>query len=149
MAKRKKNYLNNADLLVEIEKSREQDELTPELVKMFEMLVKKYIKHPYYNRYYNLLEDMEANALYALVKGWRKFDPNEGQNPFAYYTQTVKNAFKQITLNEQSHRKKKDAMLVMNGLNPSFNYEEEMKEEERKRIQASSDNDEFSEDGED
>jgi len=35
---RKKNYLNNKDLLAEIIKSKEQDELTPTALKMLMML---------------------------------------------------------------------------------------------------------------
>ena len=70
-----KNYLNKKDLLEEIYKSREQDELTPECLKMLMLLANKTIKKLYYK-----CEDDKQHALseayYDLSKNWRKFDPD-------------------------------------------------------------------------
>ena len=70
-----KNYLNKKDLLEEIYKSREQDELTPECLKMLMLLAQRTIKKLYYK-----CEDDKQHALseayFDLAKNWRKFDPD-------------------------------------------------------------------------
>jgi hypothetical protein len=70
-----KNYLNKKDLLEEIYKSRAQDELTPECLKMLMLLAQKTIRKLYYK-----CEDDKQHALseayFDLVKNWRKFDPD-------------------------------------------------------------------------
>lgn len=70
-----KNYLNKKDLLEEIYKSREQDKLTPECLKMLMLLAQKTIRKLYYK-----CEDDKQHALseayFDLAKNWRKFDPD-------------------------------------------------------------------------
>ena len=70
-----KNYLNKKDLLAEIYKSREQDELTPECLKMLMLLAQKTIRRLYYK-----CEDDKQHALseayFDISKNWRKFDPD-------------------------------------------------------------------------
>jgi hypothetical protein len=70
-----KNYLNKKDLLEEIYKSREQDELTRKCLDMLMLLAQKTIRKLYYK-----CEDDKQHALseayFDLAKNWRKFDPN-------------------------------------------------------------------------
>jgi len=70
-----KNYLNKKDLLEEIYKSREQDELTNRCTKMLMLLAQKTIRKLYYK-----CEDDKQHALseayFDLAKNWRKFDPD-------------------------------------------------------------------------
>ena len=70
-----KNYLNKKDLLNEIYKSRELDELTPKCTEMLMLLAKRTIRKLYYK-----CEDDKENALseayYDISKNWRKFDPD-------------------------------------------------------------------------
>tara|TARA_Y100001937_G_C7122566_1_gene333336 strand:+ start:823 stop:1572 length:750 start_codon:yes stop_codon:yes gene_type:complete len=70
-----KNYLNKKDLLEEIYKSREQDELTSRCTKMLMLLAQKTIRKLYYK-----CEDDRQHALseayFDLAKNWRKFDPD-------------------------------------------------------------------------
>ena len=70
-----KNYLNKKDLLEEIYKSREQDELTDRCVKMLMLLAQKTIRKLYYK-----CEDDKQHALseayFDLAKNWKKFDPD-------------------------------------------------------------------------
>jgi len=70
-----KNYLNKKDLLDEIYKSREKDEMTPKCLEMLMLLAQKTIRKLYYK-----CEDDKQHALseayYDLVKNWRKFDPD-------------------------------------------------------------------------
>ena len=70
-----KNYLNKKDLLEEIYKSRDQDELTRKCTEMLMLLANKTIRKLYYK-----CEDDKQHALseayYDLAKNWRKFDPD-------------------------------------------------------------------------
>lgn len=123
--KKPKNYLNNADMLVELKKSHEQGRLTEEMGRMFMMLVKRYASIPRFSGYsYN--DDMQSLALLTLAKVWKGFDANKYDNPFAYFTRVVHNAFHQYDNQERRQRDIRDAVLVEQGKNPSFNYAERM-----------------------
>lgn len=119
--KKKKNYVNNKDLLKELALSHEQNKMTNNLAKMLQMLTFRYSQVPRFINYtYN--EDMQSHAIFTLVKGWRKFDITKGSNPFAYFTQAIKHAFYQYDNDERYERDIKDEMLVKRGDNPSFSY---------------------------
>ena len=123
--KRKKNYLNNSDLLIELKKSREQDRVTENLGAMFLALVKRYASIPRFSGYsYN--DEMQLFALFTLCKVWKGFDAERFNNPFAYFTQIVHNSFHQLDNRERRQRDIRDALLVDQGKNPSFNYSERM-----------------------
>lgn len=116
-----KNYLNNADLMREIRKSREQNKMTDELAKMFMVLASKYAsKGRFINYTYN--EDLQGFALLTGAKVWKSFDPEKGSNPFAYFTQVFKAAFLQFDNTERRQRDIRDAVLVSLGSNPSYSY---------------------------
>lgn len=120
--KKKKNYLNNADMLAELRRCHEQNKLTEEMGKMFISLVTRYASIPRFSGYsYN--EDMRSLALLTLTEKWSKFNM-EYSNPFAYYTQIVHNAFHQLDNSERRQRDIRDAVLVDYGRNPSYSYEE-------------------------
>lgn len=123
--KKPKNYLNNADLLVEIKRSHDRGKLTEELGKMFMALVKRYSSIPRFSGYsYN--DEMQSFALLTLCKVWKGFNAEKYNNPFAYFTQIVHNAFHQFDNQERRQRDIRDAILVDQGKNPSFNYSERM-----------------------
>lgn len=42
---------------------------------------------------YSYLDDMKSDALMDCVKYAHVFNPSRGKNPFAFFTQTIKNAF--------------------------------------------------------
>lgn len=119
--KNAKNYLNNADLLKELKKSREQNQMTDELAKMFMVLAQRYAgKGRFINYTYN--EDLQGFALLTGVKVWKSFDPDKGSNPFAYFTQVFKAAFLQYDNSERRQRDIRDARLISLGANPSYSY---------------------------
>jgi hypothetical protein len=119
--KNAKNYLNNADLLAELKKSREQDKMTDELAKMFMVLAERYAsKGRFINYTYN--EDLQGFALLTGVKVWKSFDPSKSSNPFAYFTQVFKAAFLQYDNSERRQRDIRDAKLISLGANPSYSY---------------------------
>lgn len=121
------NYLNNADMLAELNKCHEKGRLTEEMGAMFMSLVKRYASIPRFSGYsYN--EDMQSFALLTLTKVWKRFDATKYNNPFAYFTQIVHHAFHQLDNQERRQRDIRDAILVDQGRNPSFNYAERMSE---------------------
>ena len=70
-----KNYINAKELLNEIYKSRERDELTPRALDLLMKLAQRSIRKLYYK-----CEDDKQNALseayFDIVKNWRKFNPD-------------------------------------------------------------------------
>ncbi len=128
--KRKTNYLNNKDMLAEVIKSKEQDKMTDKLAHMLQLLSARYGKKGNWANYtYN--EDMQAYAMLMLVKTWRSFNPEKSNNPFAFFTQCIKNSFIQYLNQEKKQRDVRDSLLVDNGLSPSHTYQ--MEHEQRLR----------------
>lgn len=119
--KKPKNYINNADLMVEVSISRERDQMTNNLVKMLTMLCDRYATRPQFSGY-SYVDDMKAYAMYMIVRTWRAFNPEKGSNPFAFYTQCIKNSFIQYLNKESNERDIRDQLLVDAGLNPSFAF---------------------------
>lgn len=139
--KRPKDYLNNANLLEEIDKSKanlkrfhnlpkaEQDEravecLTPELITMLITLVDKYATH-YRWRGYTWIEDMRAEAMLNLCKVALKFDRAKAgahPNPFAYYTQIITRVFLTYIEKEKKQGRIRDDLIEMSNTDmmPSF-----------------------------
>lgn len=70
-------------------------------------------------------EDMQAYAMLMLVRTWDSFDPNKSNNPFAFYTQCIKNSFVQYLNQEKRQRNIRDLLLVDQGMNPSYGFQEE------------------------
>ena len=130
---RKVNYLNNKDLLAEVIMSKERDQMTNKLAHMLQTLCARYGRRGNFANYtYN--EDMQAYAMMMLVRTWRSFKPEKSNNPFAFFTQCVKNSFIQFLNSEKRHRTLRDELMVNQGLNPSYTYqlEHEQRNEERK-----------------
>lgn len=122
---RQKKYVNNGDLLKEIEKSRKQGKMTDELAKMLMELCTRYSTHPDYANIYSYKQDMVSFALMTLCKVWVRFDPAKSNNPFAYFTQIARHAFYQYLNSEKKQRTVKDEVLIEMGELPSFLYMEE------------------------
>ena len=137
------NYLNNRDMLAEVIQSKSDDYPTPKLANMFMLLVARYgKKYSYANYTYN--DDMQAYALMMLVKTWRSFKPEKSQNPFAFFTQCIKNSFIQYLNQEKKQRNIRDEILVDKGLTPSYTYQ--MAHEAKSRERHESDNEAYATD---
>lgn len=116
-------YLNNKELLAEVKKSKEQGRMSDTLAKMLQLLSSKYAKKGNFVNYsYN--EDMQAYAMMMLVRTWNSFDPAKSANPFAFFTQCVKNSFIQYLKLEGRQGIVRDQLLIDQGLNPSFGYDD-------------------------
>ena len=115
-------YLNNKELLIEIKVAKEQGRMTDKLAAMLQLLCARYArKGNFVNYSYN--NDMQSYAMLMLVKTWNSFNPDKGSNPFAFFTQCIKNSFRQYLNHEKKHRDIRDAELINQGLNPSYGYE--------------------------
>lgn len=116
-----KNYINNADLLIELAKSHEQDRMTEKLGEMVILLCKRYITIPRFAKY-TYTDDMQGFAILTVCRVWKSFDINKGKNPFAYFTQCIHNAYFQYNNSERRQRDIKDEVRIQNGMNSSYDY---------------------------
>lgn len=115
-------YLNNKELLAEIKVAKIEGRMTDKLAAMLQLLCARYArKGNFVNYSYN--QDMQSYAMLMLVKTWNSFNPDKGSNPFAFFTQCIKNSFRQYLNHEKKHRDIRDAELMNQGLNPSYGYD--------------------------
>ena len=97
--------------------------MTDRLAHMLQTLAARYGRRGNFANYtYN--DDMQAYAMMMLVRTWNRFDPAKSNNPFAFFTQCIKNSFIQFLNQERRQRDIRDSMLVDNGLDPSYTFQE-------------------------
>lgn len=92
--------------------------LTNTLASMFILLIDRYSQRPNW-RGYSYLDEMMGNALLQLSQFALQFNELKSQNPFAYYTQFLSNAFTRVLLIEQKHQSIRDNLLEEIGHAPS------------------------------
>lgn len=121
--------------------------MTDKLAHMLQTLAARYGRKGNFANYtYN--EDMQAYAMLMLVKTWNSFNPEKSKNPFAFFTQCIKNSFIQFLNQEKRQRDIRDAQLVDKGLTPSYTYQ--MEHEARMRAHREVDHhDQHIDDGDD
>lgn len=121
-------YLSNKELLAEVKRAKTKREMTNKLAQMLQLLCAKYAKKGNFINYsYN--DDMQAYAMMMLVRTWDSFDPEKSDNPFAFFTQCIKNSFIQYLNQEKRQRNVRDLLLVNQGLTPSFTFSEDGSEQ--------------------
>lgn len=117
-------YLSNKELFNEIKIAKKRGQMTDRLARMLQLLCAKYAKKGNFVNYtYN--DDMQAYAMMMLVRTWNSFNPEKSDNPFAFFTQCIKNSFIQYLNQEKRQRNIRDLMLIDQGMNPSFNFDEQ------------------------
>jgi len=137
-SKRPVKYLNNKDLLAQVILSKKNGKMTNELAKMLQLLTMRYGKKGNFANYtYN--DDMQSYAMLMIVKTWNGFDPAKSSNPFAWFTQCIKNSFIQYLNYEKRQRDIRDEVLVDSGMLPSYNYQHEYAEEHKPEGPADND----------
>ena len=148
--KKKKNYLNNKDIMAELRKCHEQDKMTDEFAKMIMLLADRYGSRFEYSDYSGHIEDMKSSAVLNVVRAWRSFDLEKYDNPFAYFTQAIKHNFWQYASQEKKHRLNRDELLISIGELPSDaymeDYEKEMKEQQVESEDTTTDKDDDKDD---
>ena len=115
-------YLTNKELLAAVVESKTKGRMSDTLAKMLQLLCARYAKKGNFVNYsYN--EDMQAYAMMMLVRTWNSFNPEKSDNPFAFFTQCVKHSFIQYLNQERKQRDVRDILLIDQGLNPSYAYD--------------------------
>ena len=129
--KRGMYYIDRKELLQDVIDSKKEGKMNNALAAKLHLLTTKYARAANFARYtYN--DDMRGYAQMMLVKSWNSFNPEKSDNPFSFYTQCIKNSFKQYLNQEKRHRVIRDELLVDNGMNPSYTYENEYREKNSK-----------------
>jgi len=119
-----RNYLSKKELLGAVMESKQLGRMSDDLAFKLQLLASKYARSAQFARYtYN--EDMQAYAMMMLVRTWNSFNPEKSDNPFAFFTQCIKNSFRQYLNLEKRQRNIRDELLVDQGLTPSYNYQME------------------------
>jgi hypothetical protein len=86
---KKKKYLSNKDLYMEIIVSKAKGRLTPRAGQMLVLLGKK-LQNKMYYRDPDDKKDCLQEAMLSVFKLWYNFDENKGENAFAYYSEIIK-----------------------------------------------------------
>lgn len=116
-------YMSNKELLAAVVEAKSKGVMTDKLARMLQLLCSKYAKKGSFVNYsYN--DDMQSYAMMMLVRTWNSFNPEKSNNPFAFFTQCIKNSFIQYLNQERRQRNIRDELLIDQGMNPSFNYNE-------------------------
>jgi len=66
------------------------------------------------------VDEMRSFSLLQLSKVGLQFDESKSDNPFAFYTQIIKNCFRRVLNIEHRNRDIRDDLLIMAGAAPSF-----------------------------
>jgi len=133
------NYLSKKELLKAVMESKALGRMSDDLAKKLMMLTQKYAKSAQFARY-TFNEDMQGYAIAMLVKTWNSFNPEKSDNPFAFFTQCIKNSFIQCLNVEKKHRTIKDELLVDQGMTPSYTYQAEYDTELRHHLEQEREN---------
>jgi DNA-directed RNA polymerase specialized sigma subunit len=123
----KGHYVTSAELMEAIAADKaNNNKLSPRLAKYLSMIAERY-SYTHSFRNYSFREDMVAFALVNLVANWHKFNPEKSNNPFSFYTTAVYRSFLQYIADEKKQRDIRDQLLVENGANPSFSFQDRSK----------------------
>lgn len=96
----------------------EHGDITPKLANMFILLTNKYAqKHNW--RGYTYVDDMKGNALLQLSTTGLQFNEARSDNPFAYLTTTLRNAFLRVLQAEKREQDIRDDLIEKTGQTPS------------------------------
>jgi len=96
--------------------------LTHNLALMIQKIVDNYSQKSNW-RGYTWLEDMKSQAILQLIESALKFDETKSNNPFAYFTCIIANAFKGTINSEDKISQIKNLKLIEKGFNGSFNFQ--------------------------
>lgn len=99
--------------------SASHGKINNQLASMFMLLVEQYSRRGNW-RGYSYVSDMRGQALVQLSQVGLQFDESRSDNPFAWYTQIVKNVFRRILLLEKRNQDIRDDLLIQAGAVPSF-----------------------------
>jgi len=93
--------------------------ITNKLGAMFLKLVENYARIGKF-RSYSYLEEMKGNALQHLVSIALKFDESKSDNPFGFYSISIKHCFVRVLNIEKRVQEIRDDLLISSGAAPSM-----------------------------
>ncbi len=88
------------------------------LAMMFMLLVERYSRRGNW-RGYSYVDEMRSHALMQLSQIGLQFDESKSDNPFAFFTQVIKNCFTRVLNVERKNQHIRDDLLIMSGAAPS------------------------------
>ena len=97
----------------------EHGRMTHRLAMMLMLLVERYSKRGNV-RNYSYIDEMCSHAHVQLAQVALQFEETKSYNPFAFYTQIIKNSFVRILNLEKKNQQIRDDLLIMAGVQPSF-----------------------------
>ena len=121
--KKEEGYLSNKEMYTEVLKCQGEGAVSNKLGRMYMILARRYASKPNFSGY-SYKDEMISSGVVACIAALTKFDPAKSDNPFAYYTSIVHNAFMQILNKEKKQQNIRDELLIKAELNPSFGYQE-------------------------
>lgn len=98
--------------------SPESGRMSNDLAKKFMLLSERYAQRGNW-RGYSYIEDMKLQALAQLSQVGLQFDESKSDNPFAFYTQVMKNVFTRYLNQEKQQREIRDDLIELAGKTPS------------------------------
>jgi len=121
--KKRKHYVNNKDLLVEMINYRETNHITEELGRMIFEIAKNFASKGSYSGY-TWKEDMISESVLTCLKYMHNFDPNKQKypNPFAYFTTIIYHSFLNYIKKQKKHSEIKDICYKKINLLEEDNY---------------------------
>jgi hypothetical protein len=84
-------------------------------------------------------DEMRSHALVQLSQVGLQFDESRSENPFAFYTQIIKNSFRRILNLERRNQDIRDDLLMMSGAQPSYTRQIDNEFEQRDEWQKPTD----------
>jgi DNA-directed RNA polymerase specialized sigma subunit len=119
--KESKDYLSNKQMYIEIIECQRIGKISDKLGKMF-LLISQHFSTKKNFSGYSYRSDMISAGIVSCCVAFPKFDPQRSDNPFAYFSQVVFNAYLQTLNKEKNHQKIRDKLLVEAEMTPSFGY---------------------------
>lgn len=101
----KQKYLTNEELMPELKKYKETGEISETLGYQLLLLAKNISNKSNFIGYTHVWkEDMISFAIFTCIKyGIKNFDPEKTNNPFAYLTRVIYNAFQAYLNTQKKH----------------------------------------------
>lgn len=114
-------------------------EISKKLARMLMRLVERYARRGNWRNYtYN--DEMRGYALLQLSAIALQFDESRSENPFAFFTTSIRNCFTRVLNLEKRNQHIRDDLLIIAGAQPSFTrqveHEMEMREADQKERAA-------------
>lgn len=151
------HYVKAPEFFHELLVSLNQGRATNRLGEMFMMVSKRYSQHQDFSRYYHLKDEFVGIGSLACVRAFDKFKPMrkvddkgnpieawDGEiipydyktcnNPFAFFTTTIRHAFLQFLKKEYGQSNIQNKMRSRMGLETTYGYEAFVEAEEAKEL---------------